>query len=404
VTPINDSLNEDTETVILQIAGGAAYTVGQPSAATVQILDNDPLPVLTINNVTVYAEYDLHSDTSRDKAAVTPEGYRIIDTAHLFKPSLFGNTLIFRPGSIYRTNSQNLSLSRLVSLGTFKFVKPRFEPVDSSLGNKLDAFYYLNPSKKKSIQTEVSGLTRSDNSTGGEFSVSWRNRNFFKGAELFTVTVYAGLEEQLIGTGQKITTRRGGVDLNLYIPRIVSPFHWSTSSAFVPKTKINAGYEIFDRSHQYTHTSAKASFGYIFKQSLATEHQLSLFSINYVKPTNIDSAYQVGLDTNITLRRSIERQFIIGSSYNFNYNSQARANRKLNNFYFNGTIDLSGNLLGLITGADIARGKERHIFNIPFSQYAKFEVDFRHYLTLGKFSSLASRITRRKRSCRCRRP
>ncbi|HYS16460.1 MAG TPA: Calx-beta domain-containing protein [Candidatus Binatia bacterium] len=53
VTPINDPLNEDTETVILQIAGGAAYTVGQPSTATVQILDNDPLPVLTINNVTV---------------------------------------------------------------------------------------------------------------------------------------------------------------------------------------------------------------------------------------------------------------------------------------------------------------------------------------------------------------
>ncbi|HZE85038.1 MAG TPA: hypothetical protein VE035_12065, partial [Puia sp.] len=163
--------------------------------------------VYTINNITVYAEYDLHSDTSRDKAVVTPEGYRIIDTAHLFKPSLFSNTLVFRPGSVYRANSQNLSLSRLVSLGTFKFVKPRFEPVDSSLGNKLDAFYYLNPSKKKSIQTEVSGLTRSDNSTGGEVSVSWRNRNFFKGAELFTATVYAGLEEQFIGGGQKIATR-----------------------------------------------------------------------------------------------------------------------------------------------------------------------------------------------------
>ncbi|HMH21674.1 MAG TPA: BamA/TamA family outer membrane protein [Puia sp.] len=350
--------------------------------------------VYTINDVTVYAEFDLHTDTSRNHAEITPEGYRIIDTAHLFKPSLFSNTLVFRPGSLYRTNSQNLSLSRLVSLGAFKFVKPRFEPVDSSLGNKLNAYYYLNPSKKKSIQTEVSGLTRSDNSTGGEVSVSWRNRNFFRGAELFTATVYAGLEEQFIGTGQKIATRRGGIDLNLYIPRIVSPFHWSTSSAFVPKTRISAGYELFDRSSQYTLTSAKTSFGYIFKQSVQTEHQLTLVTVNYVRPTNIDPAYQAAvLDSNIALRRAIEKQFIIGTSYNFNYNSQARASRNLNNFYFNGTIDLSGNLLGLITGADIAKGKEKQIFNTPFSQYAKFEVDFRHYLTLGKFSSFVSRIT-----------
>jgi len=353
---------------------------------------DEALRIYKIRNVTVFAEYDLHSDTSRNRGVMTPEGFRIIDTAKMFKPSLFSNTLIFRPGSIYRQNDHILTLSRLVSLGVFKFVKVRFEKADSTT-DRLNAFYYLNPTQKKSIRFEVSGLTRSDNSTGGEVALSWRNRNLFKGAELFTASIFAGLEEQYSANGQRVATRRGGIDLNLYIPRILSPFHWSTSSAFVPKTRINLGYELFDRSKQYTLTSAKASFGYIFKQSLATEHTLTLFSVNYVKPTNIDPKYQIGLDTNITLRRSIERQFIIGSSYNFNYNSQARPNRKLNNFYFNGNIDLSGNLLGLFTGANYDRGKEIKIFQTPFSQYARFEADFRHYLTLGKYSVLASRIT-----------
>jgi outer membrane protein insertion porin family len=349
--------------------------------------------VYTINNVTLFAEYDLHSDTSRDRAVKTPEGYLIIDTAKMFKPSLFSNTLVFRPGGIYRRDDHNLSLSRLVSLGVFKFVKVRFEPVDSTRGKKLNAFYYLNPSDKKSIRFEMSGLSRSDNTTGGEVAVTWRNRNLFRGAELFTVGLFAGLEEQTIGGGQTVTTKRGGVDLNLYIPRIVSPFHWSTSSAFVPKTRINAGYEIFDRSKEYTLTSAKTSFGYIFKQSLPTEHQVTLININLVNPTNIDPAYQKLLDTNITQRRAIERQFIIGSIYNFNYNSQAKPNRKKNNFYFNGNLDLSGNWLGLVTGANIDKNKQREIFNTPFSQYVKVELDFRHYLSFSKYSTLASRIT-----------
>lgn len=349
--------------------------------------------VYTINKVTVFAEYNIHSDTTRDSGVVTPEGYHIIDTAHLFKTSMFSNTLVFRPGGIYRRDDHNLSLSRLVSLGVFKFVKVRFEPVDSTLGNKLNAFYYLNPTQKRSIRFEVSGLSRSDNTTGGEVALTWRNRNMFRGAELLTASLFAGLEEQSIGGGQTITTKRGGIDLNLYIPRIVSPFHWSTSSAFVPKTRINAGYEIFDRSHEYTLTSAKTSFGYVFKQSLQTEHQLSLININLVNPTNIDPAYQALLDTNITQRRAIERQFIIGSSYNFNYNSQAKQNRRLNNFYFNGNLDLSGNWLGLITGANIDKGKQVTILNTPFSQYVRVELDFRHYLSFGKYNSLVSRIT-----------
>jgi subtilisin family serine protease/peptidase E len=47
VTPIDDAVVEATETVILTLAANAAYTVGSPSSATVNIADND-LPVVTV--------------------------------------------------------------------------------------------------------------------------------------------------------------------------------------------------------------------------------------------------------------------------------------------------------------------------------------------------------------------
>ena len=210
--------------------------------------------------------------------------------------------------------------------------------------------------------SEVTGLTRSDNTTGTELSVDWKNRNLLRGAELFTVRLYGGLEEQFAAANQKIGTRRAGLDLNLYVPRIIAPFNLNTSSAYVPKTRIEAAYDIFDQSSEYTLTSSRVNFGYIFKNNQTTENQLTVLGIDYVRPTNINPAYQDTLNRNITLRRAIERTFIIGPIYNFNYNSQAKPNHRVNNYYFNGNIDLSNNLLGLITGANVNKGKEVDTF------------------------------------------
>lgn len=66
--------------------------------------------------------------------------------------------------------------------------------------------------------------------------------------------------------------------------------------------------------------------------------------------------------------------------------------RKKNTFYFNGELDLAGNVTGLLTGANVKQGDTKKIFDVPFSQYVKLSADFRHYLKLGKESQLASRI------------
>lgn len=354
--------------------------------------------IYRINDVLVYADYNLRSDTTARRAkqqAVKYDYYYIYDPHKKFNPKIYSRTLIFKPGDPYNRRAHNLSLNRLTSLGVYKFVKARFQPVDTPGVYKLNTFYYLTPAPKKSIRFEVSGLTKSNNANGTDLTLSWRNRNFFKGAELFTASVYGGFEKQFASQYKKVSIGRVGVDFNLLMPRIVGPVQFNTNSGFVPQTRINVGYELYNRTDQYTLSSAKGSFGYVWRESVTKEHQLNIISVNYVKPTKIDSAFQVGLDTNITLARSIERQFIIGSNYNYNINTQAAPNRNRNNYYFNANIDLSGNLLGLITGANIKAGKEKNIFGTPFSEYSRVEFDFRHYLRLGGRESgnmLASRV------------
>lgn len=188
-----------------------------------------------INDVVVYADYDIQSDTSLlNKNFKREGGYIIVDPEKKFNPKIFSRTLVFKTGDLYNRDDHNLSLNRIITLGVYKFVKVRFEKTDTVRGNNLNAFYYLTPTEPKSIRAEVSGLTKSNNATGTELSVSWRNRNFLKGAELFTVSAFGGIEQQFSSQRNARTIRFGG-DLNLYAPR--APIR--TSSAFVPKTRFS---------------------------------------------------------------------------------------------------------------------------------------------------------------------
>jgi outer membrane protein assembly factor BamA len=342
-----------------------------------------------INDVYVFTDFDINGDTSLI-GAKNFQGYTIIDPDNKFNPKVFSRTLVFKKNDIYKRSDHNLSLNRLITLGVYKFVKVRFEPADTA--NKLNAFYYLTPTSKKSIRFEVSALSKSNNATGTQFSINWRNRNLLKGAELLTVSASAGIERQ-ISSGINVSTLTAGVEANLYVPRILAPFNLNTNSAYVPQTRFRTGYQLFNRTTEYLLTSIVGSYGYIWKNSIRNEHELTLININYVQPTHITDTFQLALDTNVALRRSIEKQFILGSIYNYNFNSLAKPNTNNNNFYFNGNVDVSGNLLGLITGANVNKGPQKEVFKTPFSQYVRLEADFRHYLKLGTpFRSVNTRL------------
>lgn len=376
----------------------ADSTVGNHQVdMTLVIKKSTPEPayeIYRIKDVVVFVDYEVHIDTSIVVEGLPKfQGYTIIDSNKLFKPKIFSQALVFKPGDIYNRRDHELSLNRLVSLGVFKFVKIRFDEGDTAT-NMLNVYYYLTPTEKKSIRFEVSGLTQSDNANGGQISLNWRNRNFFRGAELFSSTAYLGFLRQNLGQSQYTNTTKFGVDLSLFVPRIIGPVQFQTNSGFIPKTRFRLGYEYFNQAAEYTLNTFKASFGYVWKEAITKEHTLELLRVNLVNPTHIDPLFQKQLDTNIVLARSLEKTFIIGPTYNFNFNSQLQPNHDKNNFYFNGNIDLSANIVGIASGANVQKtGIQKTIFNVPYAQYIRTEVDFRHYLSFSRTTVLASRIS-----------
>ena len=351
--------------------------------------------VYHIDTITAYVNSGNKVDTNHRNAYVTPEGYRIIDPGKYLRPSVFSRTLLIKPNDIYSEKDHNTSLSRLVSLGVFQFVKARFDPATSADTNsKLNLYYYLTPAQTKQFRFEVTALTRTDNTTGTELAINWRHKNIFHGGELFNIKLYGGLEGQSVTDKVKSLTRRTGVDASLTIPTIVSPFNLNTSSKFVPKTKIEADYDIYENASLYTLTSSRVSYGYQFKNTLTTENGITILGISYVRPSNITDSFQNSIDKNKNIYFSIEPQFIIGPSWNFNYNSRLdpRNARKPSNIWFNANVDFSNNLLGILSHANFNKtGVQKEIFGVPFAQYMRFEVDFRHYLNFSQYTMLAVR-------------
>jgi len=350
-----------------------------------------------INDIVVYADYHVNddstirADTSFSRAYISTDGYKIIDPKNKFNKKLFDRLLIFKKDSTYNRTSHNLSLNRLVTLGVFRFVKARFEKTDTATGDYLNGFYYLTPAQRQSIRFTATALTKSNNATGGQLSINWLHRNLFRGAEQFTVGPYIGLEKQ-ISSQRNASTERAGIDVQLSVPRIISPFHFKLKSGYAPKTKFEISYELFRSDTLYTLNSFTASYGYVWKQKLENEKTFNLVNISYVRPSNIQPAFQREIDTVITLYRTIEPQLIFGPSFNYNYNSQARPNNKPNNYYVNLNAEESGSLVGLLTHANVNKGKQVDIFNVPFSEYIRFESDLRYYHNITKYTVFAARF------------
>lgn len=341
--------------------------------------------IYDIGKVYIYPNYRIRGeaeDTSKANA-VSYEGYNLIDPHHTYRPIVFTQAMQFKPGEEYNRRDQNRSLNRLVSLNTFKFVKNRFDALNDSV---LDVYYYLTPFPKKSLQFQVGGLTQNDSRYGSNASITWRDRNTFRGAEELRVKLGAGFETQYAGSSSRPNIYHGDAEVSTVIPRFLIPFvHIRGSSYYIPRTYIKAGYSYESQSNLLTINSYKFSYGYNWKDDIRKDHQLYPINFTYVQTDTLGRE-----NLNLYYGNLLFNGIILGPTYEYTYNSQA-GRKKKNNVYFNGLIDLSGNILGLAQKADYTDNPQK-ILGSTYAQYVKLQADARYYYDFFPGFSWANRI------------
>ena len=348
--------------------------------------------IYSVRNIYVYPHYSLKDTALKLDSAVKYKWYNVIDPKKEYEPYTFENTVLLHPNDIYNRTKHNNSLSRFIELGPFKFVKNRFEDVTPDSA-KLDIYYFLTQQKKKSLQVDVVGRQTSANYEGAQINLSFKNRNLFKGAELLTVTLFGSTDVQFGKYSSGYNVYQTGIQPSITWPRFIWPFNFASNNAYIPRTILTTGYTLIDRTQLYTLNSFNVSYGYQWKPSLYKQEDLELLTVTFVDPEHVSQLYldSIQKTRNPALAHVINRQFTFGPSYSYTWTNTSESLRT-NTLYYNGKVSLSGNLYGIVTGADTLAGKVSKIFGTPFNQYIKLENEIRYFHKVSPDSKIATRF------------
>jgi len=360
--------------------------------------------IYKINEVTIFPEYTLSRDSlATDGDSIDVDGYNYIEHSHFFRPHIITDVINLKKGETYSREAQDLTVTHLMGLGTFKFVNVKFRPADKDSA-LLNANIYLTPLKRKSIRMEVQGVSKSNNFVGPGVSLTFTNKNFVKGAELFQVKLNSAYEVQITRQNQQpLNSFEFGLETSLTFPRFITPVKLDFSlKRYLPKTQIKAGFNLQNRVGYFRLNSFNVGYGYNWRETAAKTHELFPIDITFVRTDKKSPEFLALTNSNPTLEKSFENQFIIGTRYSYTLNTQLQEQQldkyekrqiKEYSFYFKGSVDVAGNLLHSVQNKiEKSRSDSLELFGLPYSQFVRGDVDFRYYWQPDRSNKLATRI------------
>ena len=218
--------------------------------------------------------------------------------------------------------------------------------------------------------------------TAGDFgaaaSLTYENRNLFRGSEVLSVQLRAAFEAITGLEGyQNEDYEEYGMETKLVFPRMVAPF---LSRDFTRRStatsELSLTYDMQNRPEFHRRVFSTA-WRYRWNQpSRHLQYRFDLLDLNYVNMPWISDTFKHDyLDSvsnrNAILRYNYEDLFIMKIGFGITYSHANHALRA--------NVETSGNLLGLLSNAaHFHKNKEgQHTFlGIAYAQYAKFDFDY----------------------------
>ena len=300
---------------------------------------------------------------------------------HLRKNVLRENTFI-REGNPYSASGLQNTYNHFGRLGAVKYTNISFEQdPDSAL---LDAHIQLQTNKPSTLSFQPEG-TNTAGDLGAAASLTYENRNLFRGSESFSVQVRGAYEaiRGLEGYSNQDYIEYS-VESRLSFPRFMMPFLSSEARRrTIATSELSLTYDTQNRPEFHRRV---LSAGWRYKWSPLSsrnQYQFDLLNLNYVfMPWISDTFRKEYLDNptnyNAILRYNYEDLFIMKTGFGFSYNDGKTAIKT--------NIETAGNLLSLgsaIFGGNKDDLNQYKVFNIAYAQYIKGDIDYTHHLISG---------------------
>lgn len=356
-------------------------------------------------------EYTGVSDTTQYKrlTIIFPKGRRFL------RPSTIYNNTFVREGRLYSELLHDRTFSALSGLSAVQTANVTYTP--DTVPESLIANISVTPAKPYYIQWGIDN-TNTAGDLGVETYVTYQDKNIFKGSEIWRIRL-GGAYEMVRGAIEKGFDSKNffefSINSSLAFPRVLSPIFNDSYVAKKGKTVFSTGF-VWQNRPEFK----KRYLTFDWKYMWATRrnrysHTLDLYNITYTIVPWILPDFQtryLDVSTNALLKQNYTNQFITRSSYTFSYSSSSatasslmkakKTSKSSTNFSF--TIDMSGTLpSGLVrlfhspvkeeaTDSFGTVRKYYEIFGVPFSQYARFDIDYSRTFRLGIHPELAVHV------------
>jgi outer membrane translocation and assembly module TamA len=362
-----------------------------------------------LNTVSLNTNYVLTDTTRREP--IRFQKYLYYPDESVFKARAITRAVFLYPDSLFRQRRRDQTLSRLMSLGTFRFVEIKFRPSaagDSAGRARLDSDILMTQLKKKSLRAELQLVSKSNGFTGPGLTLQFRNRSALRGAEQLLINAVASTEtstrapagaESRSNTG--LISNEFGLNAQLIVPRLIAPKlpflnPRLVNSDFQPRTNFGAGVRYVSRTGFFATTSYNLNYGYSWKTRITNEQELKLIDVSY-NAVSTQPIFDTLLIERPFLRQAYRSQFILASSYRYTYNQQVLENRR-QQIFFQGMAEVSGNVANAISSAVVGEKTPTEYYTIAgqrFAQYAKFDLELREYYRISANPTSGNRIVGR---------
>ncbi len=384
-------LRVGVDTLVTKHSANLLFEIQNPSDSTAH-------KIYTIQDVHVRILQPNGSKSNRKPKSYTDKRLNIQyeDQTGRFNLKPLSRYMYVRAGQTYDMRKENMSYDRLYEMNGFRNVKIDYERVDS---NRLNVSYALTPRPVMANQVEGE-FTFSSGMSGFNVGNTFSHRNVFGGAEqlevklrygvLFDPRLPGGIKNQIFNTDFQ-------VGVNLIIPRLMTPFEtYSVGRYGLPRTTFSSNLQVFRQDQTYSNRYFTNALNYIWHSSSRSQHSLTPVALDYrLGRLNDDFANQLINEGYLLYVQSNNRAYFgLGAQYVYTRNA-GKLLKKEDFNYFRASLETSGNLLNVASNLldfksnDIG---ERLLFNVPYLQYAKTEVDYRWYKYLDGHRQLVLRF------------
>jgi len=291
------------------------------------------------------------------------------------------NTSAIEEGRYFCAADLQKTYNNFGRLGAVKYTDISFEEIlDSSM---LDCNIRISSQKPNTISFQPEG-TNTAGDLGVAASLTYQNRNVFRGAETFSIQV-RGAFEAITGLEgyENHDYEEYGVEAKLQFPRLLAPFlsrNFKRQSTATSEVAVSWDLQNRPEFHRRVFSAAWKYRWSIPKRH--TSYNLDVLDLNYVYMPWISPKFKEDyLDDvssrNAILRYNYEDLFIMKIGFGVAYSDATQSLRA--------NVETAGNLLNCLSGLfnmESNADGQYTLFNIAYAQYAKFDFDYSKSLRL----------------------